>query len=421
VSLSSPRGTSDIFGEEIKYRDFIISKAKDIFKVFNFKEIITPAFEYTELFDRGIGEGTDIVQKEMYTFADKKGRSLTLRPEGTASVVRAIIENKLYAKDLPLKLFYIGNMFRYERPQKGRSREFWQVGVEVFGQSQPILDAEVIWLLNSFYKNLGFKNLKLLLNSIGCVECRPSYIKSFKEYIKPRMDMLCSDCRFRFDKSPLRIFDCKKDGCRKILEKAPKINDNLCDNCVRYFKSVKKYLDSLEIDYEIDSGMVRGFDYYSRTIFEIISLDIDSAQNALAGGGRYDYLVKEFSGPDLPAVGFAIGLDRTIIQMKKLNISVAETSKKKSTYIVTMKKDYYEYSLMVMRLLRDNNIICDLEYENKNIGPAIKKAEKLNYDYLMIIGDDEVKNNSITLKDIKKYKQYEIDLDNKNRLLEMME
>ena len=236
LRLNSPRGTSDIYGEDIKYRDFVIDTARKLFKVFNFKEIITPVFEYTEVFNRSIGESTDIVQKEMYTFPDRKGRSLTLRPEGTAPVVRAVVEKKMLSSaSLPLKLFYIGNMFRYERPQKGRMREFWQIGVEALGSSEPLVDAEVIWMLSRFFQDLGFKKLELNINSIGCSRCRESFILRFKDYVRPSVERLCSDCRRRFDENPLRIFDCKIEECREIAADGPSISDFLCRQLQRSF------------------------------------------------------------------------------------------------------------------------------------------------------------------------------------------
>jgi len=352
--LSSPRGTNDIFGEDIKYRDFIISSAKKLFSLYNYSELITPAFEHTEVFDRGIGESTDIVRKEMYTFKDKKGRSLTLRPEGTASVVRSIIEHKMYAETLPLKLFYIGNMFRYERPQKGRMREFWQIGVEAAGVSEPFIDAEVIWLLNSIFTCLGFKNLKLLLNSVGCTECRKEYINVFKRYLKPDVQSLCPDCLSRYETNPLRIFDCKVPQCRGIIESAPKIYEYICEECRVHISRVCSYLEKLGIDYIIKKELVRGFDYYTKTIFEIISDDLESVQNALGGGGRYDNLIAQFGGPDLPSIGFAIGIDRTSMLMRQSGIPARADDSLPSVYIAMMSYDFIDFAIKLMKILREN-------------------------------------------------------------------
>jgi len=404
----SPRGTSDIFGRDIEYRNFIISKARELFKIFNYREIITPAFEHTEVFDKSIGDSTDIVSKEMYTFLDKKGRSLTLRPEGTAPVVRAVIEHKMYAQNLPLKLFYIENMFRYERPQKGRMREFWQLGVEAIGSGQSFIDAEVIWLLNAFFEKLGFKNLKLLINSIGCIKCRKEYIQVLINYLSPKKDKLCPDCRYRLEKNPLRIFDCKVDQCRLVIKDSPKIYSYICDACRQHFNQVTGFLKILGISFIIKEDLVRGFDYYTRTIFEIISEDLKSVQNALGGGGRYDKLIEQFGGPDIPSIGFAVGLERTYILMKQLNLNFAIGDNKKIALVALMDRSYQKYALSLIKFTRDNGYACDLSHEIKSIGSQIKWAEKNAYDFVIIIGEDEVKTDSCTIKDIKKFTQHKI-------------
>jgi histidyl-tRNA synthetase len=410
--LNSPRGTSDIFGEDIKYRDFIINTSRELFDVFNYREIITPVFEHTELFDRGIGESTDIVRKEMYTFPDKKGRSLTLRPEGTASVVRAIIEHKLFAGALPLKLFYIENMFRYERPQKGRMREFWQLGVEAAGISDPQIDAEVIWLLNIIFKKLGFKNLKLLINSVGCGMCRQEYIKVFKSYLEPSVESLCEDCKIRYLKNPLRIFDCKVEGCTGILKKAPKIYVHICPECKHHFNKVIEYLDLLKIDYIIKDDLVRGFDYYTQTIFEIISEDLGSAQNALGGGGRYDKLMSQFGGPDMPSIGFAVGIDRTIVLMRQLNISYSLKKENLSVLIINMENSHKLYCLEILKFFRDFGVKSEISHEAKSVGNSIKSAQKSGFSHIIIIGEDEVKSGILNIKDLKEFQQQKINFKN---------
>jgi histidyl-tRNA synthetase len=412
LKINSPRGTADLYGENIDYRNFVIDTARQVFKVFNYKEIITPTFEYTGVFSRSIGEVTDIVQKEMYTFQDKKGRSLTLRPEGTASIARAVIENKLLFENIPLKVFYIGNMFRYERPQKGRMREFWQLGVESIGTDNPLIDAEVIWILNSFFEKLGFKKLVLKINSIGCSECREKFLFEFKKYLKPEIGKLCTDCQKRFEKNALRIFDCKKSGCRSVLKKAPSIFSYLCPGCRKNFEDVLKYLEALDINYRIDESLVRGFDYYTRTIFEIISEDLNSAQNALGGGGRYDNLLKQLGGPDLPATGFAVGIDRTIMLMKQLNLKVEKNEEKARIYLMAMDKNCKLYSLDILRYLREEKFICDINFNKRSLKKEIKWAGENDYDFIFIIGEDEIKNGSITIKDIKKYSQYQVSWEN---------
>ncbi len=410
--LNSPRGTSDILGVDIKYRDFIINSSRELFRLFNYSEIITPAFEHTEIFDRGIGENTDIVRKEMYTFTDKKGRSLTLRPEGTASVVRAIIEHKLYLEKFALKLFYIGNMFRYERPQKGRMREFWQIGVEAAGVSEPLIDAEVIWLLSSIFERLGFKNLKLLINSVGCLECRNEYIKVFKSNIKPRIESLCPDCRTRYEKNPLRIFDCKVQECMSVISGSPKIYNYICSACKEHILKVCSLLELLQINYVIKEELVRGFDYYTRTIFEIISEELQSVQNALGGGGRYDNLISQFGGPQIPSIGFAIGIDRTALLMKQLNIRYAESEFSPSVLVILLSGQYQSFALKIMQLFREQNITCDISYEIKAIGSQIKAAEKNGYSHITVIGEDELETGLLTVKDLKNFAQFKFDWKN---------
>jgi histidyl-tRNA synthetase len=408
LALNAPRGTADLTGEAIEYRDFIISTAKRLFCISNYSEIITPAFEYTELFDRSIGDSTDIVQKEMYTFTDKKGRSLTLRPEGTAPVVRSIIEKKLYSNNLPLKFFYIENMFRYERPQKGRMREFWQLGVEAAGTDEPVIDAEVIWLLVMIFRDIGFKRLKLLINSVGCSECRKEYINVLKEYLKPEIESLCPDCRRRYENNPLRVFDCKIKKCGKIIEDSPKIYDYICYSCRKHFDEVIKLLESVDIEYIIKPELVRGFDYYTKTVFEIISGDLESVQNALGGGGRYDRLIGQFGGPDIPAIGFAVGIDRTVVLMKKLNIRFKKPEEKSSVFIIPMIKKYNTYCFKLLNLFRESGYRTEIGYGVKSVGNQIKWAGKNGFSHAVIIGEDEIRSNSITIKDLNNYKQYNL-------------
>ncbi|MDD5658613.1 MAG: histidine--tRNA ligase [Actinomycetota bacterium] len=419
---NSPRGTSDYYGEDIKYIDFITDTAKNIFKIYNYKEIITPHFEHTEVFTRSIGENSEIVQKEMFTFPDKKGRSLTLRPEGTASVVRAIVEHKLYGENLPLKLFYIGDMFRYERPQKGRMREFRQVGIEAIGSDGPSIDAEVIWMINNFFKNLGFKNLLLYVNSIGCRECREKYIEILEDYLKPFGKDLCHDCVNRLDKNTLRVFDCKTSGCKKILENAPKISNYLCRKCEIHLRKVFGLLKVLDIPYVHAENLVRGFDYYTRTIFEVISTDIDSAQNALGGGGRYDNLIEEFGGPKISSIGFATGLERTMLLMKDLDIDIEEPGKnQKKIYVINMSADFDEYLFGILKFFRQNKIICDTNFNIKNVSKEIKWAQAQGYSHIVVIGENEVDTNKLIIKDLDNYTQTELNwINEKSRLLKLL-
>ncbi len=416
--LNSPRGTSDIFGSDIEYRNFIINNAKRLFSIFNYKELITPTFEHTQVFSRSIGDGTDIVQKEMYTFSDKKGRSLTLRPEGTASIVRAIIENKMYSGYLPVKVFYTGSMFRYERPQKGRMREFYQIGAEAVGTDNPIIDSEIIWLLETFFKNLGFKKLKLFINSMGCSRCRKEFVGKFKLFLEPKVDKLCTDCQKRYDLNPLRIFDCKKDNCINLISDSPKIYSSLCSDCKSHFKKVLYFLDALKIKYTVDSNLVRGFDYYTKTIFEFVSKDLQSAQNALGGGGRYDNLIQQFGGPDIPAIGFAVGVDRILMLMKQLNLEAGKEKDESKIYVIVLDGSCEEYSFDILKYLREKNYVCDLNYNIRALNSELKWAEKNGYDFAAIIGENEVKAGEVTIKDIKKRKQYKIKWDREKEKLD---
>ena len=407
MKLSSPRGTGDIYGEDVDYRNFVINIANRIFEVFNYREIITPAFEYTEVFSRSIGEGTDIVQKEMYTFPDRKGRSLTLRPEGTASIIRSVVENKLYSETKPLKLFYIGNMFRYERPQKGRMREFWQLGVESIGSDNPVLDAEVIWILNLLYKKLGFKKLVLTINSIGCEKCRSEFIREFKKNLKKSdLKKLCIDCRERFKKNPLRIFDCKKSSCTGVVAEAPDISSFLCSECKKNFKEVSGYLKKLKVEYKIDTGLVRGFDYYTGTIFEMISEDLKSAQNALGGGGRYDNMIAEFLGTKLsyPTTGLSFGLDVITDALSKMKKDERKTAVK--VYVIPIKTE--KESINVLNQLRKKGINADIDLNSRGISKNLDYANSYSTPYVLFIGKDELKKGKLKLKNMQSMKSKKV-------------
>jgi len=410
---NSPRGTSDYFGNDLKYINHIDNVSREIFELCNYSEITTPHFEHTEVFSRGIGENSEIVKKEMFTFLDKKGRSLTLRPEGTASIVRAVVENKLYSHNLPIKLFYCGSMFRYERPQKGRMREFKQIGIEAIGSSSPAIDAEAIWLLNLIFKNLGFKNLLLKINSIGCSECRKSYMAILEDYLSNYLDKLCSDCKERYKKNTLRIFDCKVNTCKEVLKEAPVISDYLCEECSKHLGEVLKILNILDIEYLHDKSLVRGFDYYTRTIFEIVSKDIESSQNALGGGGRYDNLIAEFGGPDLASVGFAIGVERTMLLMKELDINIDNRDDGAiKVFVISMKSDFNSYLFNILRFLRQHKIICDSNFNIKNIGKDIKAAKSLGFTHVIVIGESESDKGTLSIKDLDNFSQNEFDFLN---------
>ncbi|MGB6371611.1 MAG: histidine--tRNA ligase, partial [Atribacterota bacterium] len=317
--IKVPKGTQDILPEDISKWYYIEDMIKEILSKYGYKEIRTPFFEYTDLFVRGIGESTDIVTKEMFTFPDRKGRSLTLRPEGTAPVIRAYLGNGMDRISKVIKLFYLGPMFRCEKPQAGRFRQFNQFGIEVIGTKSSAADVEVILTVLDVYKKLGLKNLEILINSVGCKKCRVDYVQKLKKYLKDKKDFLCSECKERYKKNPLRVLDCKKDSCKKIIESAPVITENLCQECESHFSEVKSYLNDQKIIFHVEPRLVRGLDYYTKTAFEIISGGL-GAQNAIGGGGRYDDLVEELGGKPTPAVGFAAGIERMIIAVDQQKV-----------------------------------------------------------------------------------------------------
>ena len=386
------KGTKDILPKEMSIWHFMEEKAKEVFTKYGASEIRTPIFEATELFARGVGDTTDIVNKEMYTF-EKSDRSLTLRPENTAGVVRAFIENGMHRLSAPIKLWYKGPMFRYERPQAGRQRQFHQVGVEVFGIKQPTADAEVILMAVNYLKELGLNDLTVELNSLGCPKCREEFKNKLKDVIRPYLPQLCEDCQTRFDKNPLRLLDCKSPECQEIYAK-PEIQaviqgDFICEECSEHFEELKKYLDALGIKYERNKLLVRGLDYYNRTVFEIKSNNLGS-QNAVCGGGRYDSLVKNLGGEDTPAIGFAMGMER-------LASLLGEKEEEKLTaYIVS------NNTLEAIKLaeeLRAENISCEFDLTNKKFVKQLEKASK-TAKYALILGEDEIAKNEITIKNL---------------------
>jgi len=382
---------------------------RDLCKDFGYGEIRTPVFEHTELFQRGVGETTDIVQKEMYTFQDKKGRSITLKPEGTAGAVRAYLEQKLYAGIQPTRLYYITPAFRYEKPQAGRMRQFHQFGIELLGSDSPTADAEVITVAYELLKRVGISKVKLHINSLGGPECRKKYNEKLKEYLKDNLDHLCETCRDRFERNPLRILDCKTESCKKIVSDAPTVLDVLGDECRAHFEKVKALLDEMGIPYIIDPGIVRGLDYYTKTVFEFISTDI-GAQGTICGGGRYNNLVEELGGQPTPAVGFAVGLERLLL--------VIEAENGKKTYPVT--KDIFIGSIGDAALLKAHSLIYQLrqagvtaegDHFNKSVKAQMKYADKIGAKYSMIIGDDEINNGKAILKNMETKEEREVHLD----------
>ena len=386
------KGTKDILPEEMPIWHFMEEKANEVFTKYGAKEIRTPIFEATELFARGVGDTTDIVNKEMYTF-EKSERSLTLRPENTAGVVRAFIENGMHRLSAPVKLWYKGPMFRYERPQAGRQRQFHQVGVEVFGIAQPTADAEVILMAVNYLKSLGLNDLTVELNSLGCPKCREEFKQNLKNVIRPYLPQLCEDCQTRFEKNPLRLLDCKSPECQEIYSK-PEIQaviqgDFICEECSNHFEELKKYLDNLGIKYERNKLLVRGLDYYNRTVFEIKSNNLGS-QNAVCGGGRYDSLVKNLGGEDTPAIGFAMGMERLA------SLIGSKNDERLTAYVVS------NNTLEAIKLteeLRAKNITCEFDLSNKKFVKQLEKASKVA-KYALILGEDEIAKNEITVKNL---------------------
>ena len=403
---NAPRGTKDILPGQVDAWLWLENKIRELCKVYGYEEIRTPTFEHTELFQRGIGEGTDVVEKEMYTFSDRGDRSITLRPENTASVVRAYLQNKLYANAGLVKLFYIGSMFRYDRPQAGRLREFHQFGVEALGEKNPAVDAEIILLAWEFLKSLGLSDLKLKINTVGCPACRPVYKKKLTEYFTENVDELCGDCRRRLEKNPLRILDCKVDGLKEFMEDAPKIETCLCDDCREHFNAVKNFLTAAGIPFEIDSRLVRGLDYYTKTAFEIQYPPL-GAQSAVAGGGRYDGLIKEIGGDDTPAVGFAAGLERILLALELQNL-LPEQNKKIAAFIVASGTAAETYAFKLLTDLRRENISAVMDFARKSMKAQMKAAAKSGAKFALIIGEDEVASSTVTVKNLETSAQVKV-------------
>lgn len=394
----APRGTKDIIPAEIHKWQFIETTIRDLCDTFGYKEIRTPEFEHTELFERGVGDTTDIVQKEMYSFLDKGGRNITLKPEGTSPVVRAFIENKLYADAQPTKLYYITPAFRYERPQAGRLRIHHQFGIEVFGSQHPSVDAEVISVALALYDKLGLKNLMLHINSVGCPHCRTKYNNILKEYLSTRLPSLCGTCNERYGKNPMRILDCKNESCQNELRDAPLMIDYLCEECSNHFDSLQKYLNKLEIDFVIDPSIVRGLDYYTKTSFEIISKEI-GAQGTICGGGRYDGLIEEVGGPPTPGIGFGMGIERLLLSLENQKVPI-EYPKNFDLYIATLGKEADEKAFEIIYKLRNIDIKTEKNYMDRSLKAQLKYANKINAKYVLILGEEEIINDTAILKEM---------------------
>ncbi len=403
--IQKPKGTKDLLPSESYKWQEVETKVKNVLESYNFKEIRVPVFEHTELFQRGVGETTDVVQKEMYTFDDKGGRSITLRPEGTAGVVRAYLENGMGSLPSPVKLWYNMGMYRYENVQKGRLREFHQIGAELIGSGSYLADVDVILMANNIFKSLNIPGIKLNLNSIGCPKCRGEYQKILKEFIGKNLNDYCDTCKTRFEKNPMRILDCKEKRCKEFNQGAPMMIDYLCDECKEHFENVKTMLETLGIDYQIDSGIVRGLDYYTKTVFEFVD---DKSGLTVLGGGRYDGLVAEFGGQPTPAVGFATGVER-LMEMYNENNNL-EDAKKPELYILSLGTEENKKALAISELLRQNNIIVEKDIFERSFKAQMKYADKINAKRLLVIGENELNTNRAKLKNMQTGEETEIEL-----------
>ena len=403
------KGTKDVLPKDVHKNQYIEATALDIASKFGYKEIRTPVFEHTELFQRGVGDTTDVVQKEMYTFDDKGGRSITLRPEGTAGAVRSYLENGLCNEALPQKVCYLISCYRYEKPQAGRLREFHQFGVECFGSASPLADAEIIALAKSLFDTLGVKDLSLEINSIGCPPCRAEYHKALKKYFSSRKDELCDTCKSRLDRNPMRILDCKSPICHEIAEGAPVVIDYLCDECKEHFENVQKYLKAQNIEYTINPQIVRGLDYYTKTVFEFVSNSI-GAQGTVCGGGRYDGLVEELGGQHTPSLGFAMGIERLMLLMEAQGCEFPE-AEKPDLFIVALGEKATLKAVEIAKDMREEGFSALLDLNQRSVRAQMKYADKLGAKFNVVIGDNEVEAKTAKLKNMQTGEETEINLD----------
>jgi len=403
---TGPRGTKDILPDAVGQWSYIEKAVRDICALYGYKEIRTPVFEHTELFLRGIGETTDVVEKEMYTFTDRGGRSLTLRPENTAATVRAYLEHKLYAESSLNKLFYIGSMFRYDRPQAGRYREFHQFGIEALGGDNPAVDAEIIMLATHFLTTLGLKELELSLNSVGCPKCRPVYREKLQDFFRDKLDGLCSDCRSRYDRNPMRILDCKNDKCKELSVGAPNITDCLCDECQDHFTKVQSLLTVAGIKFNLDPRLVRGLDYYTKTAFEVKYAPL-GAQSAVAGGGRYDGLIEECGGNPTPAVGFAVGLERVLLALEKQEL-LPVNDLGSDAFVIALGDGAQVEAFKLLCDLRAKGLRANMDFAGRSMKAQMKQANKAAAQFAVIVGEDEIKDDCAVLKNMQTGEQEKV-------------
>lgn len=406
MEVQAPKGTKDMLPQDAYKWHFVENKFREIAKFYGMREIRTPMFEHTDLFLRGVGDTTDIVQKEMYTFNDKGNRSITLKPEGTAPVVRAFIENRLFNEAQPTKLYYAIPCFRYENVQKGRLRQFHQFGTEVFGSKEPSMDAEVIAFAMEFLKSLGLKSLGLNINNLGCPNCRPKYNEALKKFLEENYDDLCGLCQSRFEKNPMRILDCKNKNCGEITKNAPIILDYMCEECDTHFTEVKKYLDALNIPYTVDPGIVRGLDYYTKTIFEILNDDF-----TVCGGGRYDRLIEQLGGPEMPAVGFGLGIERLLLTLQNEGIEIPNEGLY-DLYIGARGEDGKLASFKLANALRTRGIKTEINHMGRSLKAEMKYANKIGAKFTVVLGDDELQTGNAKFKRMSDGEQFEVNLNN---------
>lgn len=406
MEVQAPKGTKDMLPQDAYKWHFVENKFREIAKFYGMREIRTPMFEHTDLFLRGVGDTTDIVQKEMYTFNDKGNRSITLKPEGTSPVVRAFIENRLFNEAQPTKLYYAIPCFRYENVQKGRLRQFHQFGTEVFGSKEPSMDAEVIAFAMEFLKSLGLKSLSLNINNLGCPNCRPKYNEALKKFLEENYYDLCGLCQSRFDKNPMRILDCKNKNCGEITKNAPIILDYMCEECDSHFAEVKKYLDILNIPYTVDPGIVRGLDYYTKTIFEILNDDF-----TVCGGGRYDRLIEQLGGPEMPAVGFGLGIERLLLTLKNEGIEIPSEGLY-DLYVGARGEEGKLASFKLANTLRTRGIKTEINHMGRSLKAEMKYANKIGAKFTVVLGDDELQTGNAKLKRMSDGEQFEVNLNN---------
>ncbi len=409
MAIIAPKGTKDTLPAQVYKWQYVEKKFSEFCDKYGFKEIRTPAFEHTELFKRGVGDTTDIVQKEMYTFEDHGNRSITLKPEGTSPVARAFIEHKHYAEVQPTKYYYITPCFRYEKPQSGRLRAFHQFGVEIFGTTNMLADAEVICLGYDFLHDMGIKDIKLKINSVGCPACRQKHREALKKFLEPVYDQLCNTCKDRYERNPMRILDCKSDICQELVKDAPDMIEYLCDDCKNAFTEVQQNLDAMGIEYIVDPRIVRGLDYYTKTAFEFVT-DSNGTQGTVCGGGRYDHLIEEIGGPPIPGVGFGLGIERLLMLMEENGVEIPQPEPLKA-FIAVMGDDAKAFGLKLLRDLRNKGVKAEMDTLARNIKGQFKYADRLGAQYTVVIGDNELSEGVVSVKEMATSTQREVKLE----------